>query len=227
MEATHDDTTVVAQPPWLTPAFTAVGAAGGWLVRLLAQWLVGLPWAPLQGPAELLTSVPEPWLTVGTVVAGALLGLGLGFVAHHESLRVAVSGDGVRLTLKGESEDFPREAVGGVFRDGERLVLLDRDGGELAREECDLAADRLATAFTAHGYPWTEGDPHAAEFRRWVPESPGLPEGADALLKARERALKAKDGADTRELRRELARLGVVVREERHRQYWRTAPPRR
>ncbi|MFI8832567.1 hypothetical protein ACIGPN_16200 [Streptomyces afghaniensis] len=65
-------------------------------------------------------------------------------------------------------------------------------------------------------------DPYRAEFRRWVPGTPGLPEGADALLRARAQARKSDDDAeDARELRRELLRLGVVVRDEEKRQYWR------
>ncbi|MFC0098495.1 hypothetical protein ACFFKH_13285 [Micromonospora marina] len=56
---------------------------------------------------------------------------------------------------------------------------------------------------------------------------PGLPPGADALLRARQRALDGGHDAETRELHGELARLGVVVRDEGKRQYWRLAggPP--
>lgn len=69
---------------------------------------------------------------------------------------------------------------------------------------------------------WADADPHLAEFRRWVPGTPGLPEGANALFKAREKALKKQgDAEDARELRKELARLGVVVRDEDRRQCWR------
>jgi hypothetical protein len=59
------------------------------------------------------------------------------------------------------------------------------------------------------------------EYRRWVPDTPDLPIGADALLKARQRALDSDQGGDVAELRDELARLGVVVRDEAKRQYWR------
>ena len=52
--------------------------------------------------------------------------------------------------------------------------------------------------------------------------SPTLPVGADALLKARARALDKGDSGDAAELRSELARLGVVVRDEKKRQFVRT-----
>jgi hypothetical protein len=97
-------------------------------------------------------------------------------------------------------------------------------GEELARKATDLDADRLQAAFVIHGFPWLAGgDPHKDEFRLWAEDMPDLPAGANALLKARARALgKGGDGKeDAAELRAELARLGIVVRDEKKRQYWR------
>jgi hypothetical protein len=55
-----------------------------------------------------------------------------------------------------------------------------------------------------------------------VPGTTALPAEANVLLQARREALGDKDAADdVRELRDELARLGVVVREEKTRQFWR------
>ena len=50
--------------------------------------------------------------------------------------------------------------------------------------------------------------------------SPDLPPGADPLLRARAKVLGKRDEAA--ELRAELARIGLVVRDERKRQYVRT-----
>jgi len=50
--------------------------------------------------------------------------------------------------------------------------------------------------------------------------------GADALLKARATARKRDDADDARELAEELRRLGVTVRDEKKRQYWRPSPRR-
>ncbi|MFE7269837.1 hypothetical protein [Streptomyces sp. NPDC057623] len=200
----------------------ACGAGVGWLVTLLAEWLVTLSWAPLQGPAKLVTSVPEPWLTLGGVAVGALLGLFLGFIAVHESLSVSVSSGRVVLGVRDSSQEFGHDEIALAVRDGKQLVLLGPDGMEIARERCDLSWTRLADAFAAHGYRWADEDPHQGEFRRWVPGMPGLPDGADALLRAREVARKKEQGSeDARELRGELLRLGVVVRDEKQRQYWR------
>ncbi|WBL39587.1 hypothetical protein O7R04_01295 [Bacillus velezensis] len=45
--------------------------------------------------------------------------------------------------------------------------------------------------------------------------------GANALLKAREKALKEEEKADAKELKAEISKLGITVREKGSRQYWR------
>ncbi len=217
--------TELAESAWLITLFcVACGAGAGALLPFLARWLLSLPWAPLEGPAELLTSIPEPGLTLGTVAVGALGGLLLGLTAVHESLSVGVCDTHVTLTIRDSAQSFTREEIAALFRDGKQLVVLAPDGLELAREHCGLPWPRLTATLSRHGYPWAPEDPHRADYRRWVPGTPGLPEGADALLRARAQARKDSDDAgDARELRRELLRLGVVVRDEEKRQYWRPA----
>ncbi|MFI5804349.1 hypothetical protein [Streptomyces sp. NPDC051561] len=203
-------------------AFAVLGAGLGWLLKSAAEWLVTLDWAPMQGPAELLTSIPDPGLTLATVTLGALLGLALILYGAWEELSAEVTPDHLTLTRKGSSTPYPARDIATVFIDSKHLVLLAHDGAELAREKTDLPPDRVATALTAHGYTWSPEDPHRHDFRPWVPETPGLPTGANALLKARSHTLKKdSDEAEARELRTELARLGVVVRDEKKRQYWR------
>ncbi|MFI7138471.1 hypothetical protein ACIBQ5_12135 [Streptomyces massasporeus] len=202
----------------------ACGAVAGALLPLLARLLLSLPWAPFEGPAELLTSVPEPALTLGTIAVGVLGGLLLGFTAVHESLSVRVTDTHVTLTIRDSAREFTREEISVFFRDGKQLVLLGPDGLEQAREHCGLNWQRLADALTARGHTWASEDPHRAEFRRWVPSTPGLPPGVNALLRARAQARKNEDHAEeARELRGELLRLGVVVRDEDGRQYVRVA----
>ncbi|MDI9887186.1 hypothetical protein QMZ92_23150 [Streptomyces sp. HNM0645] len=218
--------TVLGQPTWDTVCvyvvFVLAGAGVGCLVDFLADWLVTLPSAPLQGPAEVVASIPAPVLSA----AGSMAGLALGLVAQHDQLLIRLSDDRVVLTRKGREQGFPHDVVARVFKDGKQLVLLGHDGGELTRQECDLDVGRLAGAFTEHCYAWVDADPHGDEFRRWVPDTPGLPEGANAILKARQESLDNEGpDADVRELRDELARLGVVVKDEGRRQYWRTFRP--
>lgn len=192
------------------------GALVVWLLKLLANWAVTLRWTPFRGPLELVDSIPEPWATVGALGAGLLGGLVFALIAHGERLGVTVSDDRVRLAGDEYDETFDRADVTAVFVDRNQLVLLGPDTGELVRRPSELDVAALAAAFTKYGYPWRDGDPHAGEYRRWVPGMEGLPPGANALLTAR-----AKDREEASELRAELARLGVIVRDEKKKQYWR------
>ncbi|MEU5212655.1 hypothetical protein [Streptomyces sp. NPDC020742] len=207
---------------FLCAILLVAGAGLGWLVDLLADWLVTLPWAPLQGPAKLITSVPQPGRTIGLIVLGGLIGVVGALLIQHGELKVRLEGEMIELKRGDQAQRVSRAQVASAFLDEKHLVLLGHQGGELAREKCDLGAEKLAPAFTGHGYRWVDQDPHRTAFRPWVPETPDLPAGANALLKAREKAVKKSDtGEEQRELRAELARLGVVVRDSKGRQYWR------
>jgi hypothetical protein len=224
--------TVVSDPAWAVGlmwlGLPLAGAGVGWLLQAVAGWLAELEWIPFQGPIELLASVAdnEPLATIVSLAAGAVVGLGLAFMGALETLSVRITDGEVTLTRGDITHKVSRNAVRAVFVDGKQLVLLGREAEELAREGFDLGADRLRDGFLAHGYPWAAaGDPYREEFRRWVPEDPELPGSAGALLKARAKALEKGDKTDIAELRTELAKLGVVVREEAKRQYWRRTHP--
>ncbi|SIR05696.1 YqeB family protein [Micromonospora avicenniae] len=201
--------------------FPPLGAGAGWLLAAAAGWLADLRWVPLRGLFEALSRLPQPQVSIGAAVLGALAGLLLAGAGTAERLTVTVDRERVALRRDGKRQETPRHQVRVVLVDGGDLVLLDGDGGELLRERSELDRNRLRAAFRAHGWPWAEEDPHRAAYRLWVPGLPGLPAGADALLRARERAIERDRRNDARELRRELSRLGVVVRDEERRQYWR------
>ncbi|WP_435153640.1 YqeB family protein [Micromonospora aurantiaca (nom. illeg.)] len=207
--------------------FPLLGAGLGAGLTALSGWIAGLAWFPFQGLFELLARWPDERSYPIGAGAGLLGGLFLAVVAVRERLTVTVGHRTVRLHRDGHGRDLARAGVAGVFVDGKALVLLDSAGGELAREKSDLDTERLREAFTRQGWPWTGQDPHRDAYRRWVEGLPGLPPGGDALLRARQRALDRGNDAETRELHGELARLGVVVRDEGKRQYWRlvTSPP--
>jgi hypothetical protein len=224
MDATR---TVVRQPAWVTglvwTAFPPLGAAGGWLLLQAAGWLADLRWVPLRWLFRMIDAVPEPLATLGALGLGGVAGLALAYAAHRETLTVAIGWDAVTTARPGQAPTtHPRGRISAAFLHGKQLVLLGPGGEELAREQSDLAGERLGAAFTAHGYPWRpDGDPFEKEYRRWIPDEPGLPPAANALLRARERALRGGDSTDVAELRGELASIGVVVRETGKRQYWR------
>jgi hypothetical protein len=205
----------------LVAGLAATGLALGWFLPELAGWALALPWIPFEGPLRLLDSVPDPWLQFGAAGLGLLVGGGIGIVAIIESLAVTITEQQVELRIKGTTRTFARSQIGSVFLDDKRLVLLDPATRELAREKPEVSAREVAAGFQAHGYPWTDTDPYLDKYRLWVPETPGLPDGANALLTARARALEKKQADDVAELRREVGRLGVVVRDDGSRQYWR------
>lgn len=188
-------------------------------LSLAADWIAGLPWAPLQGPIRLVARIPEPYATIGAVLVGAAAGVVLALVAAGEAVTVRLDDRQVTITRDERSQTVRRDEVTAVFVDGKDLVVLGPDTGELVREHGDPRAGALAEAFGRHGYPWHDADPY--EYRRWVDDLPDLPAGADALFRARERAIGRKDRDDADDLRAELGRLGVVVRDDDKRQYWR------
>lgn len=195
------------------------GALAGRLTGLLADRLATLPLPSVGELARIVGALPGAVLPA----AGAAGGVALGFMAQREQLALSLSDERVVLERKGRREEFTREEIAPAFRDGSRLVLLGPDGGELTRQDCDLDGGSVAAAFARHRYTWAEEDPYRDDFRRWVPDAPGLPEGADAVLKARQKALDKDDPSERNlvELRAELARLGVVVKDEKRRPYWR------
>jgi hypothetical protein len=197
------------------------GAVAVWLLKLLAGWLVTLPWVPFKGPLQLVDSIPEPWGTLGALAVGLVGGLVLSLMWHGERLGVTVSPE--RVILEGDeyTASFERADVAAVFVDKKQLVLLGHDTGELARRPSELEVTALKAVFERFDYPWRDGDPHAGEYRRWVPDIDGLPPGANALLAARSKRLDSIDDTDAKELRAELVKLGVIVRDEKKKQYWR------
>ncbi|MFD8479324.1 hypothetical protein [Kitasatospora sp. NPDC059673] len=207
--------------------FPVLGAGAGFLVKLLAHWASTLPWIPWQGPLDLIAKAPEPAATIGSLVLGALLGGAIVVLAERGYVTVTVEQDRITTDRADSSRSAPRPAISGVFADRKRLVVLGTQGEELIAEYRNEGADlpsveRLAEAFRAHGYPWLpDGDPYRDAYRRWVDGIPGLPPGGNVLFKARAEALKKREEKEIGELRRELAKLGLVVHDVGDRQWWR------
>lgn len=201
--------------------FPLLGAGVGWLLAATTGWLARLPWVPFSDLIEWLDRLPEPQATAGTIGVGVLAGLVIAGIGTAERLIVTVDPAQVRLRRSDQDRSVARADARVVFLTDKHLVLLDADGAELVREPTDLPASQLAAAFRTHGWGWADDDPHRSAYRLWVRDLPGLPAGADALLRARERAIERDRRNDARELRRELGLIGVVLRDESKRQYWR------
>jgi hypothetical protein len=200
-----------------------LGGVIGGVLSQLPGWVAQLPWAPFQEPLEGIAEFAGPVMTSILIVLGVIAGCVVAMQAYDDIVKIEVTNRTVAITRSGDTKSLERGQVAAVFADGKDLVLLGQDRGELARERTDRKPGELRKAFDAQGYPWYDDDPHAAEFARWVDGMPGLGDHANALLRARQTALDSDDSDDAAELHVELATLGVVVRDDKKRQYWRLA----
>ncbi|MED4728538.1 DUF308 domain-containing protein [Aneurinibacillus migulanus] len=202
--------------------FGAVGLVIGYFLPRIAAWAVTLPWLPFEGLIKLINSFNGPWLTIIMAVLGLIAGLVIAYIAIKESLIITITDQEVQLKKDENTQTIALKDIDTVFFDGKQLVILGISGFELAREKNDESAIQVAKAFKEHGYPFSsEGDPFKDEYIRWVLDTPDISLAANALMRAREKALQKKEAEDIKDLRNELAKLGYIVRDEGTRQYWR------
>jgi hypothetical protein len=213
--------TTVPTPFWIRVLVWIGVPAAGTGAAMLVGLLAGVDWLP--GPFGIVGELPGVVITYVVPAIGAVLGLVLAAMIDAESLTVRVSPAEVLLTRPGHRRSVPRGDIAVAFPDRDKLVLLGRTGRELAREPSLYPVQRLRPAFAEHGIPWADEDPYLEAYRRWVPDLPDLSPTANAILTARQKALKSGDEDEQRDLRDELGRLGIVVRDVKKRQFWRNA----
>ncbi|MDE3722006.1 hypothetical protein PWG71_11450 [Nocardiopsis sp. N85] len=216
---------------FLWTAFPLIGAALGLVLSMLPGWLTtmpewvfALPFLPGPDKVEILARLSGPILTAVLVGLGVAGGGLVALSAYGEMITVEVADDTVRVITPDRATEVARDRFGAAFLDGKELVLLDAATAEVVRAATDHGAKRLRAAFEAHGYVWADGDPHGGDYRRWLDGTPDLDGHVQALLRTRRTALENKDAEDAAGLRAELARHGVVVRDEEGRQHWRRTP---
>jgi hypothetical protein len=205
-----------------------LGLVLGFFLPRIADWAAKQKWVPFQGPLEIISKWDGWWVVAICIALGILAGVLLAAMALEDTLKTTISTTEVEFLKHQKTTRIPRDKVALVFLDGKEIVLQDSRSAELAREKHDQLggdAKKIPAAFRAHGYPWSDaGDPHESEFRRWVEDDPELSPAANAVLKARSKAFDQGDKgkADLRELRQELAKLGLVVRDRDKKQHWRS-----
>ena len=218
-------TTVVKHTFWyhafLWTAFPIVGAVLGWLLAQLPGWIEGTPIPFFSGLVEILDDRSGTVMTLVLIAVGIIAGSLVALTAYEEVVWVTVTDADVTVAVVDKTKEFKRNQVADVFTDDKTLVLLGRDTSELVRQRTDHKSTTLQAAFETHGYPWRDADPNEASFARWVDGVPGLGEHANAILRARQVALDEDKKEEIVELREEAAKLGVVVRDTKKRQYWR------
>jgi hypothetical protein len=198
----------------------------GALLPVVARWALdlsrGLPFKPV---FRVVGAVDRPWEVAINLAIWLAVGLGVAYTAMGDQVRVAVSDAELRVEGRDLDETIPRADVADVFLDHGRLVVLDHRSLALVREENPVSREALAAAFRAHGYPWRDGDPFADLYRRWRPDTSDLPEPVNAVLAAREVALRKNARREVRGLSEALHALGYAARDEGSRQFWRPLVP--
>lgn len=202
--------------------FGVAGLIFGYFLPRIASWAITLPWFPFEGPLKLINTFNGFWLPIILAVIGLIAGIVLATMAISEILIITITDQETQLKRDEDIQTIGFKDIDTVFLDGNQLVILGKSGYELARETTDASAKDIANAFMSHSYPWSKkGDPFREEYRRWVLNSPDLSAAANALFKAREIVLQKKEYNDIKDLRKELAKLGYIVRDEETRQYFR------
>ncbi|HET8717159.1 MAG TPA: hypothetical protein VFM50_05355 [Nocardioidaceae bacterium] len=140
---------------WVLALFGMGGLALGALLPVLARWANDLPWAPFQGPLELLGSFGEPWLVWGRPLLGLAAGLAFAIWVILNSPVLTVGREEIEVRRRGQVERvIERTKVDSVHRRGSKVVIETVSGRKLFED--DVEGDRAVVrhAFISQGYPW-------------------------------------------------------------------------
>lgn len=189
----------------------------------LARWALDLDTAlPVKPLFWGLGSIDKPWKIMVSAAIGILVGLGAALAAYRGATKVTLTDSEIRVDAGDVSRTIAGTDVAAVFPDGKNLVVLDSESRQLAREPMEASREDMARAFRAHGYRWHDRDPYADLYNPWNSGATDLPTEVNAVLAAREAALRRKSGVkERRDLRDAAQKLGYVVREDGTRQFWR------
>lgn len=135
--------------------FGVPGAGLGALLPYVAGWVSELPWAPFQGPLELLASFDAPWLVWGRPVLGLIVGLLFAAWVVQRSPVLHLTGEEIRVERGGDVERvIPGTKVDAVYRRGAKVVIETDTGRELFHDEVEGDKAAVRDAFVSQGYPW-------------------------------------------------------------------------
>lgn len=210
--STIDKGIIIVIPPIL-------GALLGWFIPTIANWVIKLPFIPFEGVLEWVATLESHWVTVIAATIGVLAGIFFAVYAFSETLKIIITDEEVKLSVKENIKTIHKNDISAIYVEGKHLVFLDTDGVELFRGQPESKKELISEAFRQHKYPWTDKDPFENQYQRWIANHPDFPPHVNALLSARERALKNEESEEAKVLRKDLANLGVVIRDEDKRQY--------
>ncbi|MCY8381179.1 hypothetical protein [Bacillus haynesii] len=202
---------------WIIPP--VLGAVLGWFLPVIADWVLTIPIVPFKGPLEFITSLNSFWVSIIAAVIGIVAGLFFSQYIFTEILQVFISDQNVKLLFKEKEEVIEKKDISAIYLEKKDLVVLGHKGTELYREQLESKRALAESAFKHHDYKWADEDPFKNEYQRWVADHPDFPSHINTLLLARERALLDNKHEEAKILRKDLAKLGVVIQDEDKRQY--------
>jgi hypothetical protein len=196
-----------------------LGGLIGWFIPVIADWLLNLPVLPWEKLIEFIASLNSLWVSIIATIIGIIVGILLTLTIFEESLEVTITYENLQLKLGDKVDTLDKKDISTIYIENKQLIILGKNSNELYREVFETKIDTVQETFRTYQYPWKEKDPFEKEYQRWVLGHPDFPEKVNALLYAREHALKEDEKEDAKYLREDLAKLGVVIRDERNGQY--------
>ncbi|GEM_PF-5049771 len=157
--------------------------------------------------------IGEPILLAATAALGLLFGLVGAIGILHEGLKATITPEHLTFTWSNARVRVRRGLIRCVDIDEDVVVYGDADV-ELARVPNTFSERELRSALTDLNYP-TDADEQCRGLA-WTAWTPGsMTEDWDRLLQARSRALTQGSDDVAEILRRQLAGMGVMVRDSR------------
>lgn len=199
--------------------FIVLGGLLGWFIPVISNWLLKLPVVPLEVIIEFVASLNSFWVSIVAAIIGIIIGIFLTFTIFDETLEVTITSETIQLKLGDMIDIFDKKNISAIYMENKQLVILAKNSQELYRETFDLKIQTVRDAFKQYEYPWYDNDPYENQYQRWVLGHPDFPEKINALLYAREQSVRKGKKEDAKVLQKDLAKLGVVIRDEKNAQY--------
>ncbi|MEO4052653.1 hypothetical protein [Solibacillus sp. CAU 1738] len=174
---------------------------------------------------DFLNSTFGEWATLLLIIIGLVIGFFLVIILLSKSPTVSISNSSIVIDNGLESLTFIRDEIQEIYYDEDELVIVGTSGHELLRESYDIRKETLKNAFRNYSYPFSLIDPYKTCFKLWSASTEELSTAANALMKARALAIKNKEKDEIIDISDELSKLGVIVKDDDTKQYWRFVTP--
>ncbi|KMY45786.1 50S ribosomal protein L29 [Pradoshia eiseniae] len=200
-----------------------LGGMLGWFIPVISDLLLKLPVVPWGGIIEFIASLNSLWFSIVASIIGIIVGIIWTLIIYNESLEIKINFENLQLKIDDKIDTIDKKDISAIYIDYNQLVILGESSNQLYREVLDAKKETAQEAFNLFQYPWCEKDPYEGQYQRWVLGHPDFPEKINALLYAREITLREGKKKEAKYLQMDLAKLGVVIKDENNAQYVRLA----